>query len=68
MSENDVKVVKPALNPTALTVENAAKLLQLPAETIHRHVEQGAPVTADGAINLVHYAAWLNQQLSKVNS
>ena len=68
MSAHDVKVVKPALSPTALTVENAAKLLQLPAKTIHRHIEQGAPLAADGTINLVHYAAWLNQQLSKVNT
>ena len=59
MTENDVNVVKPALSPTALTPENAAKLLQLPVETIRRHIEQGAPVAADGTINLVHYAAWL---------
>jgi hypothetical protein len=29
-------------------------------ELIRRHIAAGAPATADGRINLVHYAAWLN--------
>jgi len=28
-------------------------------ENIRRDVEAGAPVNADGTINLVHYGAWL---------
>jgi len=32
-------------------------------ELIRRHVAAGAPATADGRINLVQYAAWLNQHM-----
>ena len=55
------------LNPMALRVEDAARILGLSAEVLHKHIDQGAPLTGDGTVNLVHYAAWLNQQLSKVN-
>lgn len=67
----EVKVVKPVkepLSPTALDVETAARMLSISPETIHKHTEAGLPANADGTINLVHYAAWLNQQLRKANS
>jgi hypothetical protein len=64
MSEsNDVKPGKPQLNPAALTVEMAAKMLGLPAEVIRKHVAEGASTAADGSINLVHYGAWLNSRI-----
>jgi len=64
MSEsNDVKGGNMRLNPTAITVEIAAKMLRLPADIIRKHIEQGAPTAADGTINLVHYAAWLCNRL-----
>ena len=61
------------LNPTALTVEELAALLsraggtQVTVEMLQEDLEDGAPVTAEGRINLVHYAAWLNRDLSEIN-
>ncbi|HPC65559.1 MAG TPA: hypothetical protein P5175_10495 [Anaerohalosphaeraceae bacterium] len=64
MSEqNNVKPVNSKLNPSALTVEMAAKMLGLQAEIVRKHIEQGMPTAADGTINLVHYGAWLNSRL-----
>ena len=54
-----------SVNPMALQPDVAARLLNVPVETMHRHIERGAPVAADGTINLVHYAAWLNHQLKQ---
>jgi hypothetical protein len=54
------------IDPLAMTVAQAAKVLSavgvgtVTEELIRRHVAAGAPATADGRINLVHYAAWLN--------
>ena len=59
------------LNPLAMTVAQAAKILsavgvgRVTEEMIQRHVAAGAPTAADGRINLVHYAAWLNQHVGK---
>ena len=64
MSEpDDVKPVKPQLNPAALTVEIAAKMLGIQVQIVQKHIEEGAPVAADGTINLVHYGAWLNSRI-----
>jgi len=58
------------VNPAALTVGQAAKVLtavgsrHATAETIRRHIEAGAPTTADGRLNLVHYLAWLVREMS----
>ena len=51
------------VNPAALTVEQLARMLAVPAGKVRDHVAAGAPVAADGRVNLVHYAAWLNRQL-----
>jgi hypothetical protein len=61
---------KPTLNPTALPVADAARLLsaaggqRVTAEMIQADVDTGAPTNADGTINLVHYAAWLVKEAS----
>jgi len=55
------------LNPTSLTAAQATRLLRLPAKTIERHIEEGAPTTAQGRINLVHYAAWLVAEIANPN-
>lgn len=55
---------KPVLNPAALPVEAAAKMLGLPAGFVRKHLDSGAPQNADGTLNLIHYAAWLNLRLS----
>ena len=49
------------MNPTALTVEQAAKLLGVKADVIRRHVADGLPTGPRGTISLVTYAAWLNR-------
>lgn len=61
---------KPSLNPTALSLENAAKLLSaaggraVTVEQLQKDLEAGAPRNADGTLNLVHYAAWLIREMS----
>jgi len=50
------------LDPTALTLEQAAKLLGVGREMLEADVAARAPANDDGTINLVHYAAWLNRQ------
>ena len=50
------------LDPTALTLEQAAKLLGVGREMLEADVVEGAPTNADRTVNLVHYAAWLNRQ------
>ncbi len=58
-----------AVNPSALTVEQLARLLTASGaksateETIRRHVQAGAPTAADGRVNLVHYMAWLVREV-----
>jgi hypothetical protein len=48
------------LNPAAVGLDQLARLLGVPMDVLCRHVAQGAPTNANGSINLVHYAAWLN--------
>ena len=52
------------VNPAALAVEDAARALGLPMDAIRQDIAQGAPSNADGTVNLVHYAAWLNGKLA----
>ena len=33
-------------------------------DMLQADIDAGAPTNADGSINLVHYAAWLVQQMS----
>ena len=59
------------IDPLAMTVAQAAKVLsavsseRITEEMICADVEAGAPVTADGRVNLVYYAAWLIQHEGK---
>jgi hypothetical protein len=59
------------MNPTALTLADAAHLLArvgFPAITedmLRADVAAGAPTNADGTINLVHYAAWLVKEMGR---
>lgn len=61
---------KAALNPTALPVSDAARLLsaagghQVTPEQIRADIDAGAPTNDDGTINLMHYAAWLVREMS----
>jgi len=53
------------VNPMALSVEEAARLLGLSPETVRGHVARGLPTDSEGRINLVQYAAWLNGELAR---
>ncbi len=58
------------LNPNALSVANAVRLLakvsgeRVTEEMIRADLAAGAPANRDGSINLVHYAAWLVKEMS----
>ena len=51
------------LNPMALSAEQAANTLRVPPEWIREDIDAGAPTNADGTINLIQYAAWLNMKM-----
>jgi len=51
------------VNPAALTIAQAARLLSVAEEKVRDHVAGGLPTGPGGTINLVTYAAWLNQRL-----
>ena len=57
-----------AINPAALTAAQLARMLGISEQTVGRHIEAGAPASADGRMNLIHYAAWLNRQLASLGS
>ena len=67
MAENQDK---PQLNPAALPLGDAARLLSkaggklVPEATLQADVDAGAPVNADGTLNLVLYAAWLVREMA----
>ena len=48
------------LDPAALSVHDAARMLGVERAWLEADLEAGAPRNADGTVNLVHYAAWLN--------
>ncbi len=58
------------LNPKALSVEEAALVLTrtggqpVTEAMIREDIAEGAPTNADGTLNLVHYAAWLVQEMA----
>lgn len=68
--DRDEQAPAGGLNPNALSVANAARLLskvsgeQVTEETIRADLAAGAPANRDGSINLVHYAAWLVKEMS----
>jgi hypothetical protein len=43
-------------------IDQLARLLGVPIDRVRRHVAEGAPTNANGSINLIHYAAWLNAE------
>ena len=53
------------LNPAALAVADAARLLsraggrRFTEAQLAADIDAGAPTNPDGTVNLVHYAAWL---------
>lgn len=63
----------PGLNPNALSLADAARLLSrvggkpVLVEMLQADVEDGAPTNADGTVNLVHYAAWLVKEMGRAD-
>ncbi|MEX0715437.1 MAG: hypothetical protein WD066_02565 [Planctomycetaceae bacterium] len=59
-----------SMNPAALAIPDAARVLSkaggraVTEAMLRADVEAGAPTNADGTLNLVHYAAWLAQEMS----
>jgi len=57
------------LNPAAMPIEDAARVLgklggrPVTSDMLESDLEEGAPRNTDGSINLVHYAAWLVDQM-----
>ena len=58
------------LNPAALTVVDAARVLTrlggkpVTEAMLSADIDGGAPTNPDGSLNLVHYAAWLVKETS----
>jgi hypothetical protein len=54
-----------------MTLQRAARVLvavgarHATVENLRRDIEAGAPVNADGTVNLVHYAAWLAREAAR---
>ena len=61
------------LNPSALPVKDAAKMLTkvggqpIRVDMFEADVAAGAPTNADGTLNLVQYAAWLVKEMGRGN-
>ena len=59
------------LNPAALTPADAARLLTaasglfVAADMVQAAIDAGAPVLADGRLNLVELMAWLEKDLAE---
>ena len=55
---------------TALTPAQAAKILaaagnrRITEAMVRADIDAGAPVNADGTVNLVHYTAWLVKEMA----
>ena len=64
--ENPAQDAKATLNPAAIPLADAARILsaaggqRVTLEMLQEDVAAGAPTNADGSINLLNYAAWLN--------
>lgn len=62
---------KPQLNPAALPLRDAARLLAKVGEAaltdtmLQADIDAGAPTNSDGTLNLVHYAAWLVREMGR---
>jgi len=59
------------LNPAAISVGDAARVLTRVGSSpvteamLRADLDAGAPVSADGSINLVHYTAWLVKEAAR---
>lgn len=62
---------EPRINPLALPIADAAKLLSkaggrvIREDQIAADIAAGAPTNGDGTINLIAYAAWLAKEQTR---
>ena len=60
----------PRLNPAAMPVADAARMLsraggqRVTEDMLQADIDAGAPTNPNGTVNLVHYAAWLVKELA----
>lgn len=58
-----------SMNPASLSVADMVRRLsgaggkKVTPEQVQADIDAGAPVGADGRLNLVHYTAWLVQEI-----
>ena len=71
MTDNNPEGRQPGpLNPQALRLADLARVLSasgsspITVEMLQADIDAGAPVNSDGTVNLVHYAAYLVQEMS----
>jgi hypothetical protein len=73
MAENREHGPSGGLNPNALALADAARLLArvggqaVTVAMLQADIAAGAPTNADGTINLVHYAAWLLKEMGRAD-
>ncbi len=71
MAEEREPTPAAGLNPNALAVASAARLLTkvggqpVTEDMLRADIDAGAPTNVDGTINLVHYAAWLVREMGR---
>jgi len=59
-----------SVNPAAMTVEQAAKVLsaaggrKVTVAMIRAAIDAGAPALADGRVNLIELMAWMERELA----
>ncbi len=71
MTETNAEGRQPGpLNPQALRLEDMARSCPprakrpVTVEMLQADIDDGAPVNADGTMNLVHYAAWIVKEMA----
>ncbi len=70
MAEESDKSPVSGLNPGALAIGDAVRMLSkvggqsITESMLQDDLAMGAPTNANGTINLVHYAAWLVQEMA----
>ena len=70
MAEHVEKTPVSGLNPSALALADAARLLSkvggqtVNAAMLQADIAAGAPTNVNGTLNLVHYTAWLVREMS----
>ena len=70
MSEHEPNV---SLSVTALSVPDLVTVLRksgarrVTAQVIQKDIDAGAPVNADGTVNLIEYAAWITREAGRAD-